>query len=205
MIRTVQTSIDDRDLRAMTRGKGSLGRNLVLVTIPATLLFFGLVYIVWRSWLVAWIAAACVFAASAWSNLRFSREVRRRRESRAYPGTVQVTEVEASLVLDIEPLGSHGPAWVFFADDGKAMLLVGQWLLGYRTFPSMSFRLYQWSDTKEVIRIAPTGKRAKLEASTAQLRASYRPIHAEVFEATPETLQNDLDRAFSKQEFNQRS
>jgi hypothetical protein len=205
VIRTVQTSIDDRDLRAVTRGRDSLGRNLVLVTIPATLLLFGLVYIIWRSWLVAWIALACVFAASAWSNLRFSREVRRRREPRAHPETVRVTEVEASRVLDIEPLGSHGPAWVFFVGNGKALLLVGQWLLRFRKFPSLSFRLYQWTDTKEVIRIAPTGKRAKLEASTAQLRASYRPIHAEVFEATPETLQNDLDRAFSKQELNQRS
>jgi hypothetical protein len=100
--------------------------------------------------------------------------------------------------VDVEPLGSHGPAWVFFAADGKAMLLVGQWLLRHRSFPSTSFRLYQWADTKNPIRIEPTGRRVKPERSTAQLRPNYRLTDIEVFDAAPETLQHDLDRAFDK-------
>ncbi len=107
-------------------------------------------------------------------------------------------EIQASRVLGIEPLGSHDPALVFFAGDGKALLLVGQWLLSYRSFPSTSFRLYQWADTKKPIRIEPTGRRISPEHSTVQLRPSYRFADVEVFEATPETLQNDLDRAFDK-------
>jgi hypothetical protein len=100
--------------------------------------------------------------------------------------------------LGVEPLGDHGPALVFFADNSKALLLVGQWLLEYRSFPSSSFRLYQWADTKEPIRIEPTGKRVKPEHSTVQLRPSYRLADVEVFEATPETLQHDLDRTFQE-------
>jgi hypothetical protein len=198
VIRTFQTSVDDRDSSAMTRGKGSLGRNLLLISLPAALLLFAVVYAVWRSSLAASIVAAFAFAASAWSNARFFNCVRRRQQSRGGAGVVQVTEVEASRVLDIEPLGSHGPALVFFTAEGKALLLTGQWLLGYRSFPSYSFRLYQWEDTKKPIRIEPTDRQVKAEHSTVQLRPSYRLADVEVFEATPETLQNDLDRAFDK-------
>ena len=182
----------------MTRGRGSLGRNLLLAALPVALFPFALVYIVWRSLIAASIVGVVVFVASAVSNVRFFSKLRHRQESRADSEAVEVTEVQASRVLDIEPLGSHGPALVFFAGDGKALLLVGQWLLRYRSFPSTSFRLYQWADTKKPIRIEPTGRRVKPEHSTVQLRASYRLTDVEVFEATPETLQHDLDRAFDK-------
>jgi hypothetical protein len=198
VIRTFQTSVDDRDLRAMMRGKGSPSRNLLLVSLPAALLLFAVVYVVCRSWLAASVVGVLLLTASAWSNGRFFSNVRRRQQSRADAGAVQVTEVEASRVLDIEPLGSHGPALAFFAADGRALLLAGQWLLGCRSFPSSSFRLYQWADTKKPIRIEPTGRRVKPEHSIAQLRPSYRLTDVEAFEATPETLQHDLDRAFDK-------
>lgn len=198
MIRIFHTSADDRDFRAMTRGKGSLGRNLLRASLPVALFLFALVYIVWRSLIVASIAGVLAFATSAWSNARFFSDIRRRQAARADSEAVEVTEIQASRVLDIEPLGSHGPALVFFASDGKALLLVGQWLLRYRSFPSTSFRLYQWADTKKPIRIEPTGQRVKPEHSTVQLRPSYRLTDVEIFEATPETLQHDLDRAFDK-------
>ncbi|HEX5959114.1 MAG TPA: hypothetical protein VFY92_10750 [Hyphomicrobiaceae bacterium] len=87
---------------------------------------------------------------------------------------------------------------VFFSDDGKALLLVGQWLLSCRSFPSRSFRLYRWADTRKPIRIKSTGRRIRPEDSAACLRASHRLSDVEVFEATPETLQHDLDNAFGK-------
>jgi hypothetical protein len=182
----------------MMRGKGSLSRNLLLVSLPAALVVLAVVYAVWRSPPVALAVGAGVFATSVWSNGRFFGEIRRRKESRGDREAVQVTEVDASRVLDIETSGSHGPALVFFADNGKALLLAGQWLLGHRSFPSCSFRLYQWADTKKPIRIEPTGKRVNPEHSTAQLRPSYRLADVEVFEATPETLQHDLDRVFQE-------
>jgi hypothetical protein len=198
VIRTFHTSADDRYIRAMTRGKGSLGHNLLFVSLPIALFLFALVYVIWRSLIAASVVGMVAFVASAVSNVRFFSEVRRRQESRANSKAVEVTEVEASRVLDIEPLGDHGPALVFFAGDGKALLVVGQWLLAYRSFPCRSFRLYQWADTKKPIRIEPIGRRVEPEHSTVQLRASYRLIDVEVFEATPETLQDDLDRAFDK-------
>jgi hypothetical protein len=199
VIRTFHTSADDRDFKAMTRGKGSLGRNLFLVCIPGALFLFALVYVISRrSLTAASVVGVLAFVASAWSNISFFTDVRRRKKAQADSQSVEVTEVQASRVVDIEPLGSHGPAWVFFAADGKALLLVGQWLLRCRSFPSTSFRLYQWAETKKPIRIEPTGRRVKPERSTVQLRSSYRLTDVEVFQATPETLQHDLDRAFDK-------
>ena len=196
MIRTFHTSADDRDFRAMMRGRGSLGRNLFFVSFPVALFLFALVFLLWRSLIVASIVGVSAFLASVWSNVSFFTDVRRRQNSRLDGRAVEVTEVQASRVLDIEPLGSHGPAWVFFDDGGKALLLVGQWLLPFRSFPSRSFHLYRWADTKKPIRIKSIGRRVKPEHSTVRLRASYRLTDVEVFEATPETLQNDLDRAF---------
>jgi hypothetical protein len=196
VIRTFQTSVSDRDLRATAQGKGSPGRNLLLVSVPAAVLLFAVVYVACRSWSAASAVGVILLVASAWSNGRFFREVRRRQQSRADAGAVLVTEVAASRALDIEPLGDHGPALVFFASEGKALLLVGQWLLDCRSFPSSTFRLYQWADTKKPIRIEPTGRRVKAEHSTVQLRPSYHLADVEVFEATPETLQHDLDRTF---------
>jgi len=184
LIRTFHTSADDRDLKAMTRGKGSLGRNLFLVSFPVALFLFALVYVVSRrSLIAASVVAALAFVASAWSNISFFSDVRRRKKSRANGHAVQVTEIHASRVMDIEPLGSHSPAWIFFAADGKALLLVGQWLRRYRSFPSTSFRLYQWEDTKQPIRIEPTGQRVKPEHSIVQLRSSYRLTDIEIFQA----------------------
>lgn len=198
MIRTFHRSADDRDFKAVTRDKGSLGRNLLFVSAPVALCLAALVYLVRRSLIAASIVGVLAFVASAWSNLRFFGDIRRRQESRSDSEAVAVTEVQASRVFDIEPLGSHGPAFVFFGDGGKAILLIGQWLLDYRSFPSKSFLLYQWADTRKPIRLEPTGRRIKPEQSTVQLRANYRLSDVEVFEATPDTLQHDLDRAFDK-------
>ena len=182
----------------MTRGKGSLGRNLLFVSLPIALVLAGIVYAFWRSPVAASLVGAATFISSAWSNVSFFRGVRRRTGSAADGQQVAVTEVQASRVLDIEPLGSHGPAYVFFGAEGKALLLVGQWLLEARSFPSDAFRLYQWADTKQPIRIEPTGRRVRPEPSTVQLRPGYRLSDVEVFDATPETLQQDLDRAFDR-------
>lgn len=198
MIRTFPTSADDRDFKAMTSGKGSLGRNFLFISLPVAFFLFAAVYLIWRSAIAGIVVALVAFGASAWSNVRFFSNVRRRKSISSYGQAVVVTEVQASRVLDLEPLGSHGPVFVFFADDGKALLLVGQWMLSVRSFPCASFRLYQWAETKEPIRIEPLSRRLKPEPSTVQLRSTYRLSDVEVFDATPETLQSDLDKAFEK-------
>ena len=198
MIRTFHTSADNRDFKAMTRGKGSLGRNLLFISLPIAFFLFAAVFLIWRSPIAGIVVALVAFGASAWSNVRFFSDVRRRKSISSDGQAVVVTEVQASRILDIEPLGSHGPVFVFFADDGKALLLVGQWLLSARSFPCASFRLYQWADTKRPIRIESLSRRFKPEQSTVQLRSTYRLSDVEVFDATPETLQSDLDKAFEK-------
>ncbi|MEY2466181.1 MAG: hypothetical protein QOD03_702 [Verrucomicrobiota bacterium] len=198
MIRTYHHAADDRDLKAITRGSGSLARNLFRASFPAALFLFAVVYVIWRSLFAAFIAGIVLFAASAISNIRFFGDVRRRQDAKADSEAVAVTEVEASRILDIEHLGSHGPALVFFVDERKALLLVGQWLLDQRSFPAKSFQLRQWSDTKKPIRIEASGGRIKPENSAIRLRPSYRLTDIELFEATPETLQDDLDKAFDK-------
>jgi hypothetical protein len=59
-------------------------------------------------------------------------------------------------------------------------------------------RCHQWADTKKPIRLETTGTRVKPERSTVQLRPSYRLNNIEMIQATPETLQHDLDKAFDK-------
>jgi hypothetical protein len=195
VIRTYRRPAEPRDLRALTRGKGSLVRNVLFVTLPLTALASGVTYAITRSWAAAAAVAAALFAASAVSNVRFFRDVARRQGQAADARAVEVMEVEAGRVLDIEPLGSHGPALVFFVGDGQAVLLIGQWLLEQRAFPAAAFRLHRWADTGKPIRIESTGPRVTPEHSNATL-PSDRISDVELLQASPETLQADLDRAF---------
>ncbi|MGB7844276.1 MAG: hypothetical protein WBL63_01575 [Candidatus Acidiferrum sp.] len=119
----------------------------------------------------------------------------KRRQDSNDSTAVEVFDVSASRVLDVEHLGSNGPASCFFVDDGKALLLVGQWLLEYASFPNKSFRLYRRSDTKKPIRIEVIGNRVEPEHSTVRLLPNYRVTKVQMFDATPETLQEDLGRA----------
>jgi hypothetical protein len=117
---------------------------------------------------------------------------------RAKPGTdrstVEVMEVEATRVLDVEHLGSHGPAYCFFTADGRALLLVGQWLMRI----PVSFRLFRWVEDGQPIRIEATGRKAAPEHSTVGLQSHYSNGDIEIFRAQPQTLQQDLENAFGK-------
>jgi hypothetical protein len=179
----------------MNRSGDSLGRNLITVTLPVAIVLFGGVYWKWRSMLAATLVAGGVFTASALSNVRFFREAKRREGQKADLNAVEVVEVSASPVIDIEPMGDHGPALCFFVESGKALLLVGQWLLECDSFPSESFRLYRWSDTKKPIWIEVTGRPIDVEHSTVRLKPFHRFRKISLFDATPETLQADLDKA----------
>jgi hypothetical protein len=105
-----------------------------------------------------------------------------------------VLEVSASRVLDLEPLGDDAPAFCFFVEERTALLLVGQWLLPYDSFPTLTFRVHRWSDTKEPIFIEANGPQIEPEPSGVQLRRNHSYGKIELIEAAPETLQNDLDR-----------
>ena len=197
MIHTSHRAAVPDDLQAMTESRGSLSRNLLFVSLPLSAVLFAAAYFITRSILIAGIMSAVLFLASAVSNLRFFKEISRRQRLCEDDHAVEVIEIHAFRVFDIEPLGSHGPALCFFSDEGKALLLTGQWLLEQRSFPSKEFRLSLWSDSKMPIRIDSTAAEITPEQSTVQLRADFRIGDVELFNAEPGTLQQHLDRAFS--------
>jgi hypothetical protein len=190
--------VEAADLGALTKGRGSLARNILMLTAPVTVGLLAAVYVISRSWPAAAVIAGLFLVGSVTSNVRFFRKVRARTASGADGTLVEVMEVEASRVFDIEPQGSHGPAYCFFAGDGQAVLLVGQWLLERRKFPTLSFRLSRWSQDGTPIRIEAIGKKVKPEPSTVSLRGGYSNCDVEVFPASPDTLQRDLDTAFGR-------
>ena len=183
---------------AMTQGKGSPVRNVLTVTLPiGALLFLGIYWLARSVWPALAVAGAFVLG-SVWSNARFFRTVGARARPGTDHSTVEVMEVEATRVLDIEHLGSHGPAYCFFTADGRALLLVGQWLMRIPRFPSLSFRLFRWVEDGKPIRIEVTGSEAAPEHSTIGLQSHYSNGDIEIFRAQPQTLRQDLENAFGK-------
>ena len=195
-MRSYQRAANDLDVQALSVERGSLGRNIVIVSLPSAVIVFGVVYAMWRSVTTASIIATGLFLASLLSNIRFFRSVKRRESLKKDATAVDVFDVSARHVLDLEPVGDNSPALCFFVGDGKALLLVGQWLLKYEAFPAESFRLHRWADSKKPIRIEVTGRALDAKQSGVRLRPSHRFGKIEVFDATPETLQADLDRVF---------
>jgi hypothetical protein len=139
--------------------------------------------------------ATLLLLTSLISNIRFFSNVRRRLDLTKDTNAVELFEVSASQVLDLEALGDNAPAFCFFVGEGKALLLVGQWLLPYDPFPAKSFRIRRWADNKKPIRIEITGESLPAANSTVRLRPGHRFGKIELFDARPETLQDDLDRA----------
>ena len=99
---------------------------------------------------------------------------------------VEVIEVDASRVLDIEPLvimARHCASSV--VGEGKALLLIGQWLLEQRSFPSRAFRLHRWAHTRRLIPIESIGAEIIPEHSTVQLPSDSKIGDVELFGRTP--------------------
>jgi hypothetical protein len=187
---------NDLDLRTIRQGRGSFGRNVATVSLPFGIVACAVVYVIWHSWWSASAVGIGLFAASAYSNLAFFRNIKRWEFLRTDSKAVEVLEVSADRVLDVEPVGDNAPALCFFVGEGKALLLVGQWLLDYDLFPSKSFCLHLWREKKQPIRIDVIGSRVDAEHSNVQLRKAYRLRQIELIDASPDTLQADLDSAF---------
>src|SRR5262245_31402191 len=146
MMNVYHRAANDLDVKALTHESGSLGRNVTTTSLPVAAIVFGIVYAMSRSGLAAGVIATGLFLASLLSNVRFFREVKRRENLKNDPNAVEVFEVSASTVLDLEPLGDVAPALCFFVGDGKALLLVGQWLLECAAFSCVAFGFQCWGD-----------------------------------------------------------
>lgn len=196
MIRTSLVEADERDLQAMAPPANSPAQNFLSATLPISIVAFLVIYGVSRSPWIAGITAGGLMAASIVSNVRFFRKVARRRLEQGRLA-VEAIDVEASRVFDIEPLGSSGPTFVFFAGDGKALLLSGQWLLEQPSFPTHSFRLRRWADTGKAIRIEARGPEIDPERSAIQVPYASRSKDTWLMDAAPDTLDQDLRRRFA--------
>lgn len=196
MIQVSRIEADERDIGAMVPQGTSMAKNILLTSLPVSAAVSAAVYLISRSVWVAGGIGVGLAAASIVSNVRFFRGVDRRTRQKGDPRAVETIDVEASRALDIEPMGSHGPAYVFFSPDGKAILLIGQWLLEQQSFPCLSFRIRRWADTGKPIRIEPRGPAIDPEESPVQLPPTSRISDIELFDAAPDTLQDDLRRAF---------
>ena len=85
----------------MTKSSGSLSHNLLFVSLPLSAVIFAAAYFITRSILIAGMTSAVLFFASAVSNIRFFKEIRRRQKLFEDDHAVEVIDVHAFRVFDI--------------------------------------------------------------------------------------------------------
>jgi Flp pilus assembly protein TadB len=93
MLQKYYRPANDLDFIALTRSRGSLRHNIIMVCIPIALLAFAGVYVVWRSILAASAVATVLLVASISSNVRFFRKAKRRKDSKTDSQAVEVLDV----------------------------------------------------------------------------------------------------------------
>ena len=197
MISRQTQAADRKDLKALTAGSGSLGRNLLLSFTLALLVALAL-FALFKSALVSVALPLAFFLASAYSNVRFFGNVNRIQASPE--AAVECIEVQASHIVDLEPHGSNGPVIAFLTEDGQCLLLVGQWLLQQRKFPSNHIRVYRWCSDGEPIRTESLGPKRKPVQSNAGLKRTHRVTSVQTFMARLESLEHDLDVALGRRD-----
>lgn len=198
MIRIEYREPEAADLKVTgSAGRVLLGHLAFSLTVCAGL--GALTYAVSKSVIAAIIIGGGLFVPSLVSNLRFFVELRQRERMMGDTTAVEVISVNASRVVEIQPIGT-GEAYVFFAGPGQAILVNGQWQLEYKPFPAASFRISRWADSKDPIRIEISGEYIFPEESDVTVRPNYTVGDIELFTAYPDTLQQDMDAAFAKAE-----
>jgi hypothetical protein len=174
----------------------------------------------------AMAVAGVLFSLSAYSIVGHHRDLRNAGRRLSEPEPVEVLEVRASRVADVEAPGSTGPALCFELADGQLLLLRGQWLLEpslYRApvpdgddgrddrfnalddpyaFPSDHFSLHRWRGGEGAVDARPFwiqvhGRYLPPEQSTARLPRAGKVGDVKVFPGSIGTLQADIDRAFA--------
>jgi hypothetical protein len=194
-IRTVCRAPVESDFAAMSKDAGTPRRNLVFASSVFGVLSV-VIYLVSKSAIAAILIGDALFSSSAYSNWQFFRDMARRRNLTGDARAVEEIHVRASRIIDVVPQGSNGPALVFLVEPDEALLLVGQWLAEYPSFPTAHFVVHRWRDTKERIRIDIHGDLVVPEASPTSLLPTYRFADIERFKATFDTLQQDMGIAF---------
>lgn len=177
---------------------------------------FALVYFVTRSPIAAGVVSGVLLALSVNSILAHHRDVKRRERRLAEPEPIEVIDVQASRVFEIEAPGSTGPALCFELEEGQVLLLYGQWLLEhtlYRAprpvddgnqerfnlandpfgFPSDRFALHRWRGEARPFWIEVRGKYLAPESSPVQLPRRAKIREVEVLAGALGSLQRDIE------------
>ena len=178
MITVSRRSATPRDIRALAKGKGSLSGNILTTTLPFSAVLAGMTWLASGSALIGALVGSLLFVPSTISNVRFFADVQKRRDSLGKD--LEVIDVCANQVVEVGHFGSDGPAWVFMAEDGQALLLVGQWLLEQRKFPSLEFAVYSWVDTRAPLRVRSKGKKIRPVESLVCFESGYRMGQIEI-------------------------
>jgi hypothetical protein len=166
---------------------------------------------------MAGLVSGVLLAASIYSILSHHRRIKQLERRLAEPEPIEVVEVHASRVFDLEsPLG---PALCFELSNREMLLIHGQWLLEhnlYRAprplgdgnqerfnlsddpfgFPSGHFALHRWRGEVTPFWIQVIGAYMAPEALAVQLPTSAKMQKVEVFAGTFDSLQRDIDYAF---------
>jgi hypothetical protein len=95
-------------------------RNLITVSLPVSVLIFAVAFLILRSLFFASVAAGCLFFASLSSGLAAFRKTQREMRMLGDSGAIEVMEVTAERVIDIEPVGDNGPAYCFLTGTQEA-------------------------------------------------------------------------------------
>jgi hypothetical protein len=187
------------------------------------LFVFAMIYVLTKSFVGAGILSGTVFAMSAFSILSHHGDIKRREGRLSETESIEMLEVKASEVSEIQAPGSSGPALCFESPEGQILLLYGQWLLEhslYRAsrpisdhenerfnnlddpfgFPSTEFILHRWRGEVRPFWIEVRGSYvAPTNSSGVELpkRAKIRDV--EIFSGTLASLERDLDSAFGRQ------
>ena len=95
---------------------------------------FALFYVITKSFIAAGLVSGALLALSTHSIIGYHRDIKRRERRLAEPDAIEVIEVRAPRVVDVEAPGSTGPALCFELADGQVLLLYGQWLLEHTLY-----------------------------------------------------------------------
>jgi nucleoid DNA-binding protein len=197
MIQIEHRAPSEADISFMLRDTAKSLKGAVAFGLVVSGAVAALIYAVSKSVTAAVVVGCVIFIPSLISNLGFFKEVNRRKSMMTDPKAIEVIHVNASRIIQVQPIGS-GEAHVFLSDSGEAVLLNGQWQLEYKPFPVADFKVHRWADTKEPIRIESSSKLVFPEESNVEIRRGYVMGDVELFRARPDTLQHDMDAAFGK-------
>lgn len=210
------------DVLDPSRGPSELGSRFLTSFLFLGCGGFALVYVFTKSFIAAGVVSGGLFALSAHSILGHHRDIKRRESRLGEAEAIEVVEIRASRVFEVEAPGSTGPALCFELPDGQVLLLYGQWLLEhtlYRAprpvddgnqerfnladdpygFPSDHFLLHRWRGEVKPFWIEICGKYLAPEDSAVQLPKRTKIRQVEVFAGTFSSLQRDINCTFERE------